>query len=135
MAAFLARGALNVVSLISIQQRGEAEAELNVVNKLYGVADLHPLLIQRAPHAVQLGNVCLCQAAPVLAQVVHIQIPDVLFVGPQLLQICEAQVAFISSNSNLPGITRCRLPLWHWPAEILCMSTPLASLCSQDGPA
>ena len=58
---------------------------LNVMNQLYGISYFHPLLIQRAPHAVQLGNVCLCQAAPVLAQVVHIQILDILFVGPQLL--------------------------------------------------
>lgn len=70
------------------------------MNKLCGVADVHPLLVQRSPHAVQLGNACLCQAAPVLAQVVHIQITDVLFVSPQLLEICTAQVAFIQSDTK-----------------------------------
>ena len=64
--------------------------KLNIVNNLDGVKELHPLLIECAPYAVQLGNICLCQAAPVLAQVVHIQITDVLFVCPQLLEICTA---------------------------------------------
>jgi hypothetical protein len=45
---------------------------LYVVNNLDGVADLHPLLIKRAPQGIQLVYLGLCQAGPVLAEVVYI---------------------------------------------------------------
>ena len=102
---------------------------LNVMDYLDKIIDVHPLLIQCAPHAVQLGNVYLCQAAPVLAQVVHIQITDVLFVGPQLLQICKAQID--STHQTAIGLSPSTLTLI---ARLLCISTPLASMCSDDGP-
>ena len=64
---------------------------LDIVYYLDGVPNLHPLLIQDTPHTVQLVNVRLCQAAPVLAQVIDVQFSDVLLVRAQFLKICTSQ--------------------------------------------
>ena len=50
------------------------------MHDLNGIANFHPLFVQGTPHAVQLADLCLCQAVPVLAQVVNVEVPDILLV-------------------------------------------------------
>ena len=64
---------------------------LYIVNNLDGVVDLHPLLVQGAPQGVQLVYLGLCQAGPVLAEVVYIQASHILLISAHILQVCTAQ--------------------------------------------